>query len=94
MKRLLTAFSAAALLAGAALATPANANETHAMTAVKATPQDFSARHYYHHRHYRHYGYHGGYYGAPYYAYEPAPYYYGRPYYNPAPFPFSLWPFW
>ena len=93
MRRILTVCAASAILALWAIATPADAAASQSNAGFEngvASSQDFSARRY---RHYRHYGYRG-YYGAPYYAYEPAPYYYGpRTYYGP-PAPFPFWPFW
>ncbi|MBI3703548.1 MAG: hypothetical protein HY244_06830 [Rhizobiales bacterium] len=92
MRKILAVCSASAILALWAIATPAtavtplSAGYEHA----QASSQDFSARR--RHRHYRSYGYRG-YYGAPYYAYEPAPYYYGPRYYYGPPAPFPFWPF-
>ena len=95
MRRILALCSASAMLAIVALATPASASVIQSSVGnehAQTSSQDFSARRR-HHRYYRHYGYRG-YYGAPYYAYEPAPYYYGPRYYYGPPAPFLFWPFW
>jgi hypothetical protein len=98
MTKYLVAGSAMAILIALAMPVPAAAAQQSpspraasgaipGYTADVAT-EDLSA----HRRRYRHthrYSSYRGYYGAPYYAYEPAPYYYGpRYYYRPAPFPF------